>query len=277
MSLSIEYGMILLPPVPLEHPSSRRCPSRRRRQRRSNRDRATHGTPCPRGALGWLIAQTPSRGDLASTSIALGAPPVAPTPTLLAQVPPMWETPVPHVVERAVLAAPVLPPTGREEPVAPWRDMTGAGGELSVFNPIPFEPSFDTSSVTRMYVGLPFPSGCLDSEEEDSPSFALDFSGLRDPESILQFLYVCGEMLSECSEGYSSSGEGYDLTQVCLLIDSEIPNEGDHLGMPQEGDQLPPHVQEPSGAQAPPKSLVAQLEQLRELHIKIKEEQQRPQ
>jgi hypothetical protein len=58
--------------------------------------------------------------------------------------------------------------------------MAGDGGEPSVFNPIPFQPSFDTSSVTWMYAGLPFPSGSLDSEEEDSLGFALDFSGLRD-------------------------------------------------------------------------------------------------
>ena len=54
-----------------------------------------------------------------------------------------------------------------------------------MFNPIPFQPCFDTSSITRMYARLLFPSGCLDTEEEDDPSFALDFSGLRDPESIL--------------------------------------------------------------------------------------------
>jgi hypothetical protein len=52
-------------------------------------------------------------------------------------------------------------------------------------------PSIDTNTVTKMYVGLPFPSGSLDSKEEDGPSYALDFSGLRDPESMLQFLYVC--------------------------------------------------------------------------------------
>jgi hypothetical protein len=76
----------------------------------------------------------------------------------------------------------------------------------------------------------------LDSEEEDGPSFALDFSGLRDLESMLQFLYVCDEMLSESSESYSFGGEGYDPTRECLYIDSEIPDEGDRLGMPREGD-----------------------------------------
>jgi hypothetical protein len=95
-----------------------------------------------------------------------------------------------------------------------------------------------------MYVGLPFPSGCLDFEEEDGPSFGLDFFGLWDPESMLQFLYACDEMLSERPEGYSTSGEGYEPTQECLHIDSEILDEGDHLGMPWEGDQPPPRVQE---------------------------------
>jgi hypothetical protein len=47
-----------------------------------------------------------------------------------------------------------------------------------MFNLIPFRPSFDTTSVTRLYASLPFPSGCLDSKEEDGPSFGLDFSGL---------------------------------------------------------------------------------------------------
>jgi hypothetical protein len=54
-----------------------------------------------------------------------------------------------------------------------------------VFNPIPFQPSFDTSSLSVLYVGLPFPSGCLDSEEEDCSVIGLDFSRLRDPESML--------------------------------------------------------------------------------------------
>jgi hypothetical protein len=56
-----------------------------------------------------------------------------------------------------------------------------AGGEPSVYNPIPFQWSFDTSSLTSLYAGLPFPSGCLESKEEDGPGIGLDFPGLRDP------------------------------------------------------------------------------------------------
>jgi hypothetical protein len=51
MSLGIEYDMVLLPPGPLvdtrERTGVRPCPSRRRRQRRSNRKRATRSTPVP--------------------------------------------------------------------------------------------------------------------------------------------------------------------------------------------------------------------------------------
>jgi hypothetical protein len=42
-----------------------------------------------------------------------------------------------------------------------------------------------------MYTNLPFSSGCLDSEEEDSPGLGLDFSRLHDPEAMLQsYLHV---------------------------------------------------------------------------------------
>jgi hypothetical protein len=191
MSLGTKDDMVLLPPVLLEHPGSCRCPSHRKRRRRNDRDRAAQGVPCTRAAPGMADDMDSLSRDLANVSIAPEALPATPAPTHLAPSPPVWGTPVPHAVEQVVPAAPVLPPAGQEEPVAPWRDMTGAGGEPSVFNPIPFAPSFDTSSVSSMYVGLSFPSGCLDSEEEDGPSFALDLSELRDPESMLQLcMYV---------------------------------------------------------------------------------------
>jgi hypothetical protein len=76
--------------------------------------------------------------DLANANIAPEAPPVTHTPTFLAPPPPVWETPVPHAVERVITAAPVLPPVGWEEPVAPWRYVARVRGEPSVFNPIPF-------------------------------------------------------------------------------------------------------------------------------------------
>jgi hypothetical protein len=175
---------------------------------------------------------------------------------------------LPHAIERAIPATSDLPLLGWEGSVVPWQDMSGARGEPLVVNPIPFRPSFDTSSITGLYAGLHFPSGCLDFEEEDSPSFGLDFFWLRNPESMLQFRYACDELLSDRSEGYNTSGESYDPTRECFDIDHEIPDEGNHHSMPREGDQPPLcvwEVVEPGGAQTPPRSHVAHLEQPREL------------
>jgi hypothetical protein len=228
MSLSIEYDLVLLPPAPPEDQSSRHHPSRRRRQRRSNQNRAPRGTLCAEDATGNDDSIESLSRDLASVNIS----PRAPAPTFLAPPAPMGESPFPHGVEQGVSAAPALPPTGREEPDAPWRDMVGEEGEPSMFNPIPFQPCYDTSYDAQMYAGLPFPSRCLDSKEEDGPNYALDFSGLRDPESMVQFLYTCDGMLFESSKGYSSGDEGYDPTRECFYVDSGLPEEGDHLGMP---------------------------------------------
>eukprot|EP00267_Zea_mays_P054428 XP_020407667.1 40S ribosomal protein S4 [Zea mays] len=106
--------------------------------------------------------------DLANISIAPGAPTAAPASTLLVPPPPAWEVPAPHAIEGAIPATPDLPLVGQEEQVIPWQDMTRAGGEPSMLHRIPFQPSFDTISITRLYGGLPFPSGCLDSKEENA-------------------------------------------------------------------------------------------------------------
>jgi hypothetical protein len=119
ISLGIEYDMILLPPVPLERLSSRKHPSRRRRQRGSNRDRAPPGTLCAGGTAGTDDGIKSLSRDLASVNILPGGPPTAPTPTFLAPPHVTWETPFPHDIERRVSAAPALPPMGREEPDTP--------------------------------------------------------------------------------------------------------------------------------------------------------------
>jgi hypothetical protein len=74
--------------------------------------------------------------------------------------------------------------------------------------PHPFQASFDTSAFTNMYVDLPFRSECLDSEEEDGPGPGLDFSGLRGPEAMLQFLFACDDLLFNGSNDYNSDEEG---------------------------------------------------------------------
>jgi hypothetical protein len=159
MSLDIEYDMVLLTPVPLECPSTRCRPSRRWRQRRSNRDRATHGTSCPNEAPRVASDIDSLSRDLANTRIAPRASPIVPASTFLEPPPLVWEAPVPHAVERAVPATPDLPPAGRAEPVVPWQDMTWVGGEPSVFNPIPFQPVLTPAPSQGCMSGFLFPRG----------------------------------------------------------------------------------------------------------------------
>lgn len=106
----------------------------------------------------------------------------------------------------------------------------------------------------------------------------MDFSGLRDTESMLQFLYTCNELLSDGSEGYSTDEGSYDQAREWFHTDHRSPDEGKQLGMLWEDDEPPPRIREAreaGRAQTPPGSHVAHLKQLRELHAKLGEEQQR--
>jgi hypothetical protein len=116
---------------------------------------------------------------------------------------------------RVTLALLTPPPVGWEVPASPNLNVSAPSfdrGEPSVFNPIPFQASFDTSAFTSMYVDLPVPSVCLDFEVEDD----MDFSGLRDPKAMLQFLFACDDLLSDGANDYNSDEEGYNLTRECF-------------------------------------------------------------
>jgi hypothetical protein len=159
MSLGIEYDMVLLPSIPLERPSTRRCPSCHRRQKWNSRNRATHDTSCPGESPGMTNGVDSLSRDLASIAIVPGAPPEAPASTLLVPPPPAWKASAPHTMEQAVLATPDLQPMGQEGSVTPWHDMTRAGGEPSVFNPIP-SSQVSTPAPSQGYMpDFPFPQG----------------------------------------------------------------------------------------------------------------------
>jgi hypothetical protein len=64
-------------------------------------------------------------------------------------------------------------------------------------------------------------------------------------------MYVCDEMLSEGSKGYSSSGGGYDPTQEWFHIGLEIPEGEDHLGMPWERNTNNPFSATTNGVSNP--------------------------
>jgi hypothetical protein len=56
------------------------------------------------------------------------------------------------------------------------------------------------------------------------------------------FMTACDYCLSNCSEGSHSLGdEDYDPSRECFHVDLGGPDEGNHLGMPENGDP-PRHV-----------------------------------
>jgi hypothetical protein len=111
----------------------------------------------------------------------------------------------------------------------------------SVFHPVPFRFSFDppsdpasVSAFARAYPDLPGyhmwstwdrltavstyePTG---SEEEDDPDFSWDFSGLRDPSAMRDFMSACDYCISGYSDDDHSLGdEGHNPTRECFHID----------------------------------------------------------
>jgi hypothetical protein len=118
------------------------------------------------------------------------------------------------------------------------------------------------------------PSG---SEEDDEPDFSWDFSGLGNPSAMRDFMTACDYCLSDCSDGSRSLGdEDCGPSRECFHVDLGGPDEGNHLGMPENGD--PPRsvprvdilrelavVPVPAGGHDP------QLEQIREMQARLDE------
>jgi hypothetical protein len=128
----------------------------------------------------------------------------------------------------------------------------------SVFHPVPFRFSFDppsdptsVSAFARAYPDLPgyhmwsiwdrltavSTSGPAGSEEEDNPGFSWDFSGLRDPSAMRDFMSACDYCLSgHSNDSHSLDDEGYDPSHECFHIDQGDHDEDNHLGMPGNDD-----------------------------------------
>jgi hypothetical protein len=78
------------------------------------------------------------------------------------------------------------------------------------------------------------PSG---SEEDGEPDFCWDFSGLGNPSVVRNFMTTCDYCLSDCSDGSRSLGdEDCGPSRECFHVDLGGPGEGNHLGIPENGD-----------------------------------------
>jgi hypothetical protein len=118
------------------------------------------------------------------------------------------------------------------------------------------------------------PSG---SEEEDEPDFGWDFSGLGNPSAMRDFITACDYCLSNCSNGSRSFGdENCGPCRECFHVDLGGPGEGNHLGIPENGDppRPAPHVdilRELAVVPVPAGGQDAQLDQIREMQARLDE------
>jgi hypothetical protein len=128
----------------------------------------------------------------------------------------------------------------------------------SVFHPVPFRFSFDPpsdpASVDAFINAYPnllgyhmwstwdrlmavSTYGPLGSEEDDEPDYDWDFSGLDNPSAMRDFMTACDYCLSDCSDGSHSLGdEDCGPSRECFHVDLGGLNEGNHLGMPEDGN-----------------------------------------
>jgi hypothetical protein len=107
----------------------------------------------------------------------------------------------------------------------------------SVFHPLPFRFSFDPpSDPVSVDAFIKAPPG---SEEDDEPNYGWDFSGLENPSAMRDFMTAYDYCLSDCSDDSHSLGdEDCGLTHECFHVDLGGLDEGNHLGMPEDGDPL---------------------------------------
>jgi hypothetical protein len=82
------------------------------------------------------------------------------------------------------------------------------------------------------------PSG---SEEDGEPDLCWDFSGLGNPSAMRDFMTACDYCLSDCSDGSRSlDDKDCSPSRECFHVDLGGPGEGNHLGIPENGDPLGP-------------------------------------
>jgi hypothetical protein len=169
----------------------------------------------------------------------------------------------------------------------------------SVSHPMPFrfscDPPSDPASVDAFIKACPNPPGYhmrsawdrltavstygpLGSEEDDEPDSGWDFSELGDPSAMRDFMTACDYCLSDCFDSSHSLGdEDCGPSRECFHIDLGGLDEGNHLGMSEDGDPPRPAprvdiLQELAVVLVPTGGQDAQLEQIREMQARLDEE-----
>jgi hypothetical protein len=114
-------------------------------------------------------------------------------------------------------------------------------------------------------------------KEDDEPDFGWDFSGLGNPSAMRDFMTACDYCLSDCSDGSHSFGDGDSApSRECFHVDLGGSDEGNHLGIPGNGDPPRPAprvdiLRELAVVPVPVGGQDAQLEQIREMQARLDE------
>jgi hypothetical protein len=274
MSLNGIYDMILLP-SPRDNDNGGRQPARRRRirrrlphvaeeqhpglsrhlPRRRRRRRGSHGQ------AGGGTSSDVERVDGASTPAGDTSGVDLASETKTSVVSPQHANPkqtddastlakgllgvslVPETTVQSVPDATSSPSVNREVP--------------SVSHPVPFKFSFDPPSdpasvdavikANPNLLGYHMRStwdrlttvstyGPPGSEKDDEPDSGWDFSGLGNPSAMRDFMTACDYCLSDCSDSSHSLGDkDCGPSRECFHVDLGGPDEGNHLGMPEDG------------------------------------------
>jgi hypothetical protein len=270
---------------------SRHLP-RRRRRKRGNHDKAGGGASSAVARVSDASAPT---GDTANVDLApetktsvvsprhADPKPTDDAGTLAKDL--LGVSLVPEIMAQFVPDATSSPSIGQEVP--------------SISHPMPFKFSFDLpsdpASVVASAKACPNPPGYrtrspwdrltavsiygpLGSEEDDEPDFGWDFSGLGNPSAVRDFMTACDHCLSDCSGGSHSFGdEECGPGRECFHVDLGGPGEGNHPGMPENGDLPRPAprvdiLRELAVVPVPAGGQDAQLEQIREMQARLDEE-----
>jgi hypothetical protein len=316
MSLDGSYDMVLLPPprnndndgrqparqlrnrrrlprvTEEQHPGLSRYLPRRRRRRRGNHGQAGGGTSSAVERVDGVGAPAgdTSGVDLASETKTSVVSPQHANPkqtddasTLAKDL--LGVSLVPEITVQSVPDATSSPSVDQEVP--------------SVFHPVPFRFSFDPPSdpasvdaFIKAYPNLPgyhmwstwdrltavSTYGPPGSVEDDVPDSVWDFSRLGNPSAKRDFMSACDYCLFDCSnDGHSLDDKDCGPSRECFHVDLGGPDEGNHLGMLEDGDP-PRHaprvdiLRELAVVPVPAGGQDAQLEQIREMQARLDEE-----
>jgi hypothetical protein len=117
--------------------------------------------------------------------------------------------------------------------------------------------------------------GPLGSKEDDETDSGWDFSGLDNPSAMRDFMTACDYCLSGCSDSSHSLGdEDCGPSHESFHVDLGGLDEGNHLGMPEDGDPPRPAprvdiLRELAVVPVPAGGQDAQLEQIREVQARL--------